>query len=255
MKKFYFLLLATLTMCIYSCTQEEPVFEHCSEQISLNETEIENLYCLYSTDAVKDFSEKFKNLLPSNSRSEEVIETPASFGLYLSSLSEDELVMMRDSLASLSTGQAYDADYGIDLLIDSTNIYEATKYLAFRDEYIISNDKKELLLSSVKDKPLQLQKLYVQTAAATDYVAIPIVENYIKPETIFVGGNGYYGDCEHQFVMDMAKACAEDVLVEFWGGGPEDVAADVTCGIGDAVEIIGAAISYVDCKKGKKYIK
>lgn len=92
MKKFYFLLLATLTMCIYSCTQEEPVFEHCSEQISLNETEIENLYCLYSTDAVKDFSEKFKNLLP------------------------------------------------------------------------------------------------------------------IKPETIFVGGNGYYGDCEHQFVMDMAKA-------------------------------------------------
>lgn len=247
MKTTLYPCLTVLSIAVCSCSSDDVVLNRNDELTS--SINIEKMYDQYSKESKNNFGKNISMFFATKSRSLQNEITPIEFGNYLASLSEEDLYQLKDEIEGKNQNTLPE-DYGLDSFIDSVDIYQASEYIAFVHTYPQAENKFELLCNSIKDKPLKLQKTYIASAAAIDNVAMPISDAVASANSVHVGGNGYYGHCEHQFVLDLAQMCVGDVLVEFWGGGPEDVAADVTCGVGDVLDCINAALSYIDCKKG-----
>lgn len=186
-----------------------------------------------------------------SSRSSLNISTPRELGEYLAPLSQEELQSFYDGILSkysnaLEARESYLSDF-----INETGAKETQELYKFCDLYIMSSDKMNLLKSQIQDKSDNIKNVYIATAAKIDYFVDEVAEPIIEHRTVNVVINGYYSECEHQLVLDLAKMCLEDVMVEFMGGGPEDVAADITCDVGDLADVTYAVYSYIDCKHKK----
>lgn len=247
MKKFFTLFLGSLVCILYSCSSEEPI----ANNVESNNESIVESYKKYAREADINFSKSIKHFFGANSRGATNITTPEELGQYLSTLDTSELLALQENIKSSYPETESIIDNAYSNLIDSIGSSETIDYFKFCDQYTLSENKLELLESAVLNKPEKIRDTYIATAATIDNIGQPIASPIVDCMAVHVGGTGYYGMCEHQLVLDFAKMCVDDVLVEFWGGGPEDVAADITCGAGDLLSVINSVVSYIDCKKGK----
>lgn len=232
-------------LVISSCSSEEPV----SEEFSSDQS-IADIYAKYSENILKQFEISMSEIF-NQTRASLHITTPQELGEYLSSLSEEELSLLYEDLSCVYSNANDIKESALSNFIDEIGAQETQELYNFCEDYAVSTDKVTLLATQVQNKSEYLKNIYIATAAQIDCIADAIADPIIEYKTVHVVIKGYYGECEHQLVLDFAKMCVGDVLVEFMGGGPENIGADITCEVGDLAEVISSIISYIDCKKKK----
>lgn len=253
MKNVYSVLLGILVLSVMSCSNEEPRTMQDSKSSALSQREVFRLYDAYANSAIESFNAEVNSFNPVMSRSSSDTLTAYSLGTLLGEMSMEEI----DSLTEIIRAKYPDAndtisvELALDSFIDTTSPEEGALYMEFVAQYPEKVDKMSYLSSVVANKSGKIQKTYIATAATLDKIATPIANGLVSAKTVHSGGTGYVGDCEKKLLADLSAMCAGDVMVEFWGGGPEDIAADVTCTAGDVADVIVAVHSYYDCKHGR----